>query len=128
MKKLNESNAWKIIKQIRKDFLLKHFDPECQQHDKLLSNNLIVENINTLTEKLNVNKRFENETRNLTKKALATAAETFTYLNFCPNKINMFLKNELKFGLPKNILSALNSITKASQNAVRKSSAKEKLQ
>ena len=55
---------------------------------------------------------------------LETAAETFTYLNKCPNELLHFVKMYLKSESPRNILLLFTSIMKVSKNAAKESSVK----
>ena len=53
-----------------------------------------------------------------------TAAEMYTYLNYNPPKLLKFCEGLFKNSSPREILWALTSIIKVSQNAVKKSSRK----
>ena len=119
-----------MVKKIRQLFLSKFSSPPCNYNIydnedlSILSHNYIKYNIDTLENMLST-KKIENETmKPVSKKILKMAADTFTFMNFCPNKINRFLKNLLESESPENILLSLISIMKSSQNAEKQSSFK----
>ena len=60
----------------------------------------------------------------VSENVLRTAAEMFTYLNYKPSKLIVFYKSLFKTALPREILWALTSIVKVSQNAAKESSKK----
>ena len=57
--------------------------------------------------------------KSVSDKISKTAAEMFTYLNFCPNKLQYFPKHLFHSGTPKEIILAMTSIMKTSQNAAK---------
>ena len=93
MTTVDKENVWKIVKQTRKSFLSKHSDPVCKL--ALLHHNYIKNNINALEEnlKLNVTSTPNEATSDTT---LKTAAQAYTYLNFCPPKQLSLLQNSIK--------------------------------
>ena len=59
----------------------------------------------------------------ISKASLSTAAEMFTYLNYCPpHKLIMVYKHLFNTATPKDIVTAMASIVRASQNAAKESS------
>ena len=119
---INLENVWQIVKEARKSFLLQQDDSKCST---FLSDDLIKGNIETFEKKLNMDIMVENELRkNITKQTLETAAEVFTYLNFCPNRLFYFVRDILKYESPRNILLSLASIMKVSENAAKECSVK----
>ena len=85
MTKVDQKNVWKIVRHIRKSFLLPNIDTTCQNVDPLLFDKYIKDNIDIVEEKLIVN---ATTTPNIdvTNETLQLAAELFTYLNYCPTK------------------------------------------
>ena len=126
IKRLDQENVWKIVKLIRKATIQHYqYDLDC---DRTLPIDYIIEdNIYFVEKKLHLNIT-SNLNENVTDETLKTAAEMFTCLNYCPNinfrYISEFLENLIKYDSAKNILLALTSIRKMSQNAVKESSTK----
>ena len=126
--KLNQENIWKVIRQIRKSFLSFDFNPSCDIGNPLLfHNNHIKKNIKTVGEKLKVNTTYSRN-KEVSEIILQTAADMFTYLNFCPSAeartLSNFLQDLFNSRSAKNILLALTSIMKSSKNAKKESSTK----
>ena len=126
--KLNQENIWKVIRQIRKSFLSFDFNPSCDIGNPLLfHNNHIKKNIKTVGEKLKVNTTYSRN-KEVSEIILQTAADMFTYLNFCPSAeartLSNFLQDLLTSRSAKNILLALTSMMKRSVNAEKESSTK----
>ena len=121
--KLDQKHFWKIVKQIRKSFLSQNIDPTCQEENTLLSNDYIKNSIDDVEEELKLNIAIT-PNKNATFESLQFAAHLFTYLNFCPTKDLFALPTVIKSESAKNILLALTSMVKTSQNAVKKSSTK----
>ena len=125
----NLENIWKIVKETRKSLMSKIIDPDCQAGYTLLLDNHIKDNINTVVEKLDINIS-STLLRNVSNRSLQTAAEIFTYLNYCPSyseiseirNFLVFMKKILKSDSLHKILLALASIMKTSHNAILKSS------
>ena len=84
--KLNMKNVWKIVKETRFSFLFLHLDQDCNWEKTLLSERNIQYILNNLASKLKLNLT-SNPNKNVSDKILETAAEMFTYLNFCPSLI-----------------------------------------
>ena len=105
MTKLDKENLWKIVKETRKLLLSLKEDPECQDSNTILSDNLIKENNRRLEEALNLDPTSVPFPSNrITVKSLETAAEIFTYLNFCPPVFLSLIQHILKTGTPKDII------------------------
>ena len=105
---LDQEIVWKIVRQIRKSFLSQKTDPKCQDLNTMLSDRYIKDNIDIVKENLKLKKEFSpNET--VTDETLQTAAEIFTYLNYCPPKLLSFIKNLISTGTPKDIILGLTS-------------------
>ena len=120
-RKLNDKeNVWKIVKETRKPFLYYYSNLPC---NILLPDHIITENIKRIYEKLHLKPSKPSE--NITKETLKTAAEMFTYLNYCPPKqLISFYANLFHNASPKEIIQALTSIRMASQNAAKEISFK----
>ena len=123
MAKVDVDYVWKIIKETRLSFLSQHLDSECQNDNTLLSDEIIQHNMNSLSEKLKLDTT-SIPNRNSSYETLQTAAEMFTYLNYSPPKLLKIFEGLFKNSSPREILWALTSIIKVSQNAVKKSSRK----
>ena len=117
---INFENVWQIVKEARKSFLLQQKDAKCSS---FLPDDLITGNFETFEKKLNINMMINNR-NNITKQTLKTAAEVFTYLNFCPNRLFYFVRDILKYESSRNILLSLASIMKVSENAAKECSVK----
>ena len=89
----------------------------------LLGESLIKENVNKIAEKLSTTATKVSYI-DITEDSLKTAAEMYTYLNYNPPKLLKFCESLFKKSSPREILWALTSIIKVSQNAVKKSSRK----
>ena len=118
----DQENVWKIVRQIRKSFLLQNSEPECQDDDTLLSDNYIKDNIDTVRANLKLSTTI-NEYRNVSDETLMFAANLFTFLNFCPTK-DFYVISVIKSKSAKNILLALMSMMKTSQKTGKRSSTK----
>ena len=81
----------------------------------------------TIGEKLKLNTTYSTNIK-VSDKILQTAAHMFTYLNFCPTAeartLTIFLQNLFTSRSAKNILLALTSMMKSSENAEKISSTK----
>ena len=73
----------------------KIIDPDCQAGYTLLLDNHIKDNIETVVEKLKLNTTYSTN-KNVSNKILQTAADMFTYLNFCPTDEAKTLSNFLQ--------------------------------
>ena len=76
-----------------------------------------------MAEKLNVNAT-STPKDNISHETLKTAAEIFTFLNYCPPKLLPLISNVLRTETPKNIILALTSIKGSKENPVKKSAMK----
>ena len=106
----DHDSFWNIVKQIRKSVLSKLPKLDCNAQNTLLSDEQIKINVKTFEDSLNVNaslimttiskktscgyygctiKNFDVPTiyENVSDETLNTAAEMFTYLNYCPPKL-----------------------------------------
>lgn len=124
MMKLNLENVWKIVRKTRLSFLSRHIeiDSVCNEEKTLLSNGNIQENMNSLFEELKLNPTSTPDT-NIPSQTLQTAGQMFTYLNYCPTAIpkHLLLRAYLfQTATPKEIILALISIIKTSQNLTEK--------
>ena len=120
--KNDQDNVWKIVKQIRKTFLSQLKDPKCQSGEPLLHYDYIKDNIDIVEEKLKLTKTTTPH-KNVSNKSLKFSANIFTYLNFCPTK-DFYVLSVTKSESAKNILLALTSMMKTSQNADKRRSTK----
>ena len=121
-KEIDKGNVWKIVKETRKSFLYYYSNSLC--NNVLLLDYIITENIKRIYEKLHL-KPTTSPSKNITKDTLKTAAEMFTYLNYCPPKqLISFYANLFHNASPKEIIQALTSIRMASQNAAKEISFK----
>ena len=124
MTNLDQKDVWKIVEKIRISLLSEHSDLDCNSDsDKalLLSDKNILNNINSLAAELKLNMT-SIPNRNVSKETLQIAVEMFTYLNYCPaafDKIFSFSKYLFETGTPKQIIFALMSVLKTSQNAAK---------
>ena len=116
---LDQENVRKIVRQIRISFLYQLKDPKCQNSDTLLSDGNIKDNIDVVEEKLKLNVGI-NPNTNVSDETLQFAANLFTYLKYCPTK-DFYVLSVIKSESAKNILLALTSMMKTSQNAGKKS-------
>ena len=129
MTQLDLENVWKLVKTTRKSFLSHKFRTksnglDCDRANSytLLIDYFIKFNIDSLAEKLELNPTsVPNE--NVSHKTLETAGEMFTYLNYCPNKLESIIVQILENGTPKDILLAFSSILNSSpKNSIKRSS------
>ena len=124
MTQVDHENVWKIVKDARKSFQMKNKQLDCdvdKDKDKaLLVDNLIKFNIDSLAEKLQLNPTSVPK-ENVSHKTLQTAGEMFTYLNYCPNKLESIIVQILENGTPKDIILALSIPIKALRKVERKS-------
>ena len=123
MTKGEEEHVWKIVKKIRRSFLYEHPDAGCEEHNILLSDENIQENINSLEKELKLNTSLTPD-KNVSFKTLETAAEMFTYLNYCPLLIPKYLRiiiaHLFKTGTPGEIIFGLTSVIKTTKNRAEK--------
>ena len=130
MQKNNDQKTiWNVIKETRKIYLSKHIESECQNYDTIVRNDHLAENIRAVEDKLNLNLSTNTISEDVGQETLETAAEMFTYLNYCPpepfkNLVRLFRQDLFKSGnlASKDILLALASIIQSSQNAIKESS------
>ena len=120
-------NVWKIAKKIRLMFLSQNIDLDCNYDGTLLSDKYIQLIMNNLAEKVDkstTNKHISQET------LFNTAAEMFTYLTYCPSIIPnnlLFQAHLLQSSTPKEMIIALTSFLKTSNNAADKTGAVDTL-
>ena len=126
MTQVGEENIWKVVKEIRKSFLQNL--GEYNTYTCILENKAIFEiyeiykNIKSMEKKLDL-KSTTIANERTSKVSLKTAAEMFTYLNYCPpHKLIMVYKHLFTTATPKDILTAIASIIRVSQNAAKESS------
>ena len=127
MTQLDLENVWKLVKTTRKSFLSHKFRTksnglDCDRANSytLLIDYFIKFNIDSLAEKLGLNPlSVPNE--NVSHKTLETAGEIFTYLNYCPDKLESTITNVLENETPKDIILAFTSILKSSTNSIKQS-------
>ena len=119
LKENDITQVWKAVKETRKEMLITTTEPECKQDDMLLSDYNIRNNVKNVCEKLNLHKNAtKSSTVKPTRKLLETAAQMFTYLNYCPLFTSLYFYEDLfKTATPKDILLALTNVIKSSQNA-----------
>ena len=121
MTQLDIEKVWKIVKKTRISILSQHTDPDCNSDQTLLSESISHEIINILAAELDL-KPTSTKKENVSVKILQNAGEIFTYLNFCPNKIQYFPKHLFKTGTPREMILSLTSIMKTSKNTAKKAS------
>ena len=113
-------NIWKIIKQVRKSFLSRNYDPKCQEHDNQIAEDDIKANVDNVEENLITKSTDYDSHENITDEILQIGAEMFTYLNFCPPKKLIKLCKELLLQRPmKDIILAMTNIIKLRRNATK---------
>ena len=115
-------DVWKIIKETRFSLLFVKPDQDCNRDKTLVSDGNIQDILNNLAAKLKLNLT-SNPNKNVSDKILETAAKMFTYLNFCPSlmpKHNFLQAYLFKTGTPTEIILALISMMKTSQNVDEK--------
>ena len=120
--KLEKDKVWRIVKETRNSFLYEQTDPECQLDNTLIDDDDIIKNIDTMEAKFETTTSTSNI--EMSRASLEFSAAAFTYLNFCPHKLLSFYNHLFKTGTPREIMLALTSIMKASQNAAKESSTK----
>ena len=127
MTQINLENIWDIVRQIRKAFLSKYNDPKYPKKNpspSLLSESNIKVNIGILEAKLEMNTTYSTN-EDISDKTLETAAEMFTYLNYYPStELRVFshlIEDLINSKSAKNILIALSSMIKTTQNAGKES-------
>ena len=113
-------DVWNIVKETRKSFLSKNDEPECQHPDTLVSDKNIRDNLKHLTSELKLKTSLKPNVSYQNK--LKTAAEMFTYLNFCPPLSLSLLRSILKYQTPRDVILGLTSIMKTSKNAEKQTS------
>ena len=129
---LNKENTdlqevWKAVNATRVSFLSKNPSPKerdpHQMNPNLIADTFVQNHISEIENKLNVasDKMTYPDVSNET---FQTAAEMFTYLNYRPPKLLVFFEELFKKEKAENILLALSSIVKVSQNAEKESSRK----
>ena len=69
-----------------------HTHSDCKDDKTLLADRIIQENINSLAVELNL-EITSTPKRDVSDKTLQAAVEMFTYLNFCPHKLQYFPKH-----------------------------------
>ena len=123
LKQFDIKKVWRIVKEIRKSFLSKNKeDLYCSPPDLLKSDD-IKDILNNLEEKLKL--KLTIPIKIIKHETLLLSAEIFIYISYCPpTKFYKFIGNLIESTFPKNILLALASIMKTSQNAAKRSSTK----
>ena len=109
---------WKIVKDEKKLYVAENLYSPC--HINLIYPYSIKNSIKNIAEKLELNVT-ATPNENVTDDILHTAVEMFTYLILCPPKILQLYQNLFKDSSPNQILLALSSILKATQNANKES-------
>lgn len=128
---LDHETIWKIVKNIRKSFLSEYTDLECNQYNTLLSDYNITYITDIVAEKLQMNTSYSTPNKNVSEKTLQTAAQIFTYLNYCPSyfpKFLLFNINLFQTATSREIVSALSSIMKTSEDEAEKGSTVEQFE
>ena len=121
---------WNIVKETRKNYLSKNIGSECQNDDTLVRNDYLIGNMRKVEEKLLMNTSIIRTIENVSQETLEIGAKMFTYLNYCPplpfkNLVKLLQELSQTDTLsPKDLLLALTSIMKSSQNAMKESSRK----
>ena len=112
----NIDDIWKIIKQVRKSFLIDGDDIECRNYGYQIAKDHMKTNIDNVEENLSTKSNDSHE--KITEDILQAGAEMFTYLNFCPPKKLIKLCKELLLQRPmKDIILAMTNIMKMRRNA-----------
>ena len=121
---IDHENVWKIIKKTRLKFLFQHSDQDHHCVETLLPAETIIDIMNSLTKELKLSTTDSPiKTEDIPVKKIEHAAEIFTYLFYCPPKIPkhlLFYANLFHTGSPIDIILALTSIIKTSQNSAEK--------
>ena len=112
-------NIWKIIKQVKKSFLISNDNHlQCQTAFHLVLEDEIRANNDNVEKYLTTNSADYNSHEYIGEDILQTAAEMFTYLNFCPSKkLILFYKELLLKRSTKDILLAITNVIKTRRNA-----------
>ena len=109
---------WKIVKDEKKLYVAENLYSPC--HINLIYPYSIKNSMKNVAEKLELNIT-ATPYENVTDDILNTAVEMYTYLILCPPKILQLYQNLFKDSSPNQILLALSSIIKATQNADKES-------
>ena len=115
-------DVWKIVKQVRKNFLTEKTDPICRDHDNQISLDDIKTNIDNVEKHLTRNQTNHNKLE--TDILLQIGAEMFIYLSICPPKLLKFYEELLVHGSIKDIILAFTNIMKTRRNAEKSSATK----
>ena len=131
MTEIDKKNVWEIVKNKRLSFLSGNTEFDCDYKESLLSDRYINIIINSFAEQLEIdtNKTLSSK-RNVSEETLQTAAEMFTYLNFCPSHLPkhlVYMVYIFKSGTLKDIIFALTSAIKIVQNSDEKNKMMEVL-
>ena len=116
----NHENLWKVIKEIRKDFLLKNLTRVCQDSNTLLHDYYIFENTKMIEKSLDIETDYESH-GNVTKETIEAGVKMFTYLNLCPPMMMKYFEELLLKGTLKEIILSTSAIIRKSKKAVKKS-------
>ena len=111
---------WKVIKEIRKDFLLKNLTRVCQDSNTLLHDYYIFENTKMIEKSLDIETDYESH-GNVTKETIEAGVKMFTYLNLCPPMMMKYFEELLLKGTLKEIILSTSAIIRKSKKAVKKS-------
>ena len=114
--------VWKFVKNTRKSFLLENIDPPCIT-GIILYGSRIEKIINIVEDKLKINASVTPH-ENVTGETLQTAGEMFIYVSVCPHALISFYHDLFKTSSSREILLALTSIMKTSQNSAKETSVK----
>ena len=115
---------WESVRQERNLFLKRHSDLGCSYTNILVSDNYIESNIISLEERLQVAQN-EIPIKKVSKQILTSAANIFTYMNFCPTfQLYYFYEYLFKTIPTKDIILALLSLLKSAQNADKETTIK----
>ena len=120
LQKEDKEKVWIAVNETRRELLIETNEPKCNKENTLVSDDQIRYNVNNVEDRL-IETQSNNETNDekTLDNVLETAAEIFTYLNYCPPKILSFYKNLLKSDSYKNIILALMSMIKSSNDVFR---------
>ena len=111
-------NNWKIIKQVKKSFLISNDNPKCVPSFYPIVEDEIKKNNDNIEEYLTANTADYDSHENIAEDILQAGAEMFTYLNFCPpKKLLKFYKELLLQRSTKDIILAITNIIKKRRNA-----------
>ena len=120
MTKLDQENVWRIVRKTRQLFLSENASPNCEDDKTLLTYRHIKDIGNSLSGKFKLKASSVAKKKISDKMLLKTAAEMFTYLNFCPPKLLTFIVHLFKTGTPRDMILALAGIQKSLQEASEK--------